>query len=854
MAIHETLEHINTRLKLFEKVSLLLLVMVVLASVNIVVIYSYHQDADQVGNSVNIAGQQRMLSQRMVWLSNEVARDDSQQTRNKLQRAIDRYDRNLEALQSGGIVPDTELAPGQTDDAIVLRGEELDPAPPAVRDELDRERDHWEEYEGQIRTILEADSGTAEFDQSLHYVRENSDQLLSVSDAVTAEFARVIRERRNELTQVLVILLFVDIGVAAIGALLARQFIGLPMNTIARWGRQMADGETEFEEAETIPVDQSLPKHEQRAELSQLARSFDAVQRYHRRVSDQANALSARDFSAPVLDNQVPGEVGDSLEAMQDDLEAYIQELQATTERLDAVIEASPAAILVTDPEGHIERWNPAAESIFGWSSDEVEGQRNPTVPDGQWDRYQRLLSEAITGQSVTGIEETRITRSGEQIDVSISLATVADADVDLSGVMAVVENITHRKERERTLRQQRDQLEMLNQVTDLVLRITQELVESSSRERIETTTCQTLGESDIYNLAWISEPSHNTDEIRVRETSTGTVPEETIGLDAGDPLAEGLRTCLETGDLQVVDQVASTLPSRAADATPDAVDRAAIVPLSHLDTVYGTLIVATGREDAFQNRERSGLATLGKTVGFAINAITNERLLFADTVVDLQFDIGSTDLPFVSTTEALSCAITLDGFVKGTAGKTLSLYLAVEGVAAGRFVDAVLDEPRIRDATIITDEHTAARVEVTVSSGSVFHQLVHLEGVLQTLTLDSGQGTLGLEAPPDAEIDAIVDALHSTDDNVEFRSKTRRDRRVTTAAEMATMIEDQLTERQYEVFNTAYYGGYFEQPRDSTIEELADSMDITGATFNHHLRHAQRKLADALLSTGESP
>ncbi len=853
MAIRDILTHVNTRLKLFEKVSLLLVVMLVLASLNIVVIYSYHQEADQVGNSVNIAGQQRMLSQRMVWLSNEVARDDSQDTRNRLQRAVDRYDKNLDALQSGGMVPDEELAPGgASEDSIVLRGERLAPAPPAVSDELDRERELWEEYEGQIRTLLDTEPGTAEFEQSLQYVREHSDQLLSVSDAVTAEFARVIREQRGELTHVLVVLLFVDIGVAAVGALLARRFIGLPINAIARWGRQMADGETAFDEAETIPIDRSLPEHEQRAELSQLARSFDAVQRYHRRVSEQANALADREFTAPVLEDQVPGELGEALDAMQEDLEAYIQELQATTERLDAVIEASPAAILIMDPDGTITRWNPAAESMFGWSSEEVEGQRNPTVPDGQWDQYQQLLSDAVTGKTVTGVEDTRVTQSGEQIDVSISIATVTEADVGLSGIMAVIEDITDRKERERTLRQQRDQLEMLNQVTDLVLRITQELVESSSRERIERTACQTLAASDIYSIAWVSELRHNTGEIRVRTTADGE-PDEPVVLDASDSLTESIRTCLDTGDLQVL-EADDSVPVGAVDAPPDDIATVAVVPLSHIGTVYGTLVVATERDDAFQSREQSGLATLGKTVGFAINAITNERLLFADTVIDLEFDIGQTELPLVATSDGLDCELALDGFVKETAGEGLSLYLVVDGVDPSTFIEAVLDEPAIQDATVITDDGSATRVEVTVASGSVFHKVVHLEGVLQSLDLTSGGGTLGLEAPPDADIDAIVDVLQSTDESVEFLSKTRRDRPVTTAAEMATMIEDRLTERQYEVFKTAYYGGYFEQPRDSTIEELADNMDISGATFNHHLRHAQRKLADELFATGESP
>jgi PAS domain S-box-containing protein len=53
----------------------------------------------------------------------------------------------------------------------------------------------------------------------------------------------------------------------------------------------------------------------------------------------------------------------------------------------------------------------------------------------------------------------------------------------------------------------------------------------------------------------------------------------------------------------------------------------------------------------------------------------------------------------------------------------------------------------------------------------------------------------------------------------------------------------------------TAYHAGFFEWPRDSSGEELADALGIAPATFTQHLRTAERKLLDALfeeLPTGE--
>jgi PAS domain S-box-containing protein len=863
MVLGTYIRRINTRLKLFEKVSLLLLVMVLLATLNLAVIYSYHQETERLGNSVNIAGQQRMLSQRMVRLANEVAQDDGRSVRTRLGRSINRYDRNLEALSDGGTVTDLELNPGAGSDprlaAVTLRGEQLDPAPPAVQDELTEERRRWNEYEPHIRTVLRADPDSPEFERSLAYVRSNSDGLLSISDTVTAEFAQVIRRQRAELERVLVVLLIVDVGVAAAGALFARQFLGLPMTAIARRGRRLAAGEPYEESTDTLPIDRTLPDHKQRAELSELAESFDAVQGYHRTAAEQATALAEREFSAPVLEESVPGELGASLETMRTDLEAYIHDLRVTTEKLDAVIQASPAAILITDPDGCVRRWNPAAESTFGWSRDEAEGTPNPAVPDDRWDGYRRLLSSVVTGETVTGVERQWRTADGDTIDVSLSLATVADDDGTLSGVMAVVEDITDRKERERTLRQQRDQLEILNQVTELVLRISQELVESSSRERIEDRTVETLAGSDVYADAWIGERRHGGDGVRVRSGSFETATAESVDSTTGHPIADAIRSCCETGRVQVVsveggEQLVGSTPLTRRDGGAASPERIAVVPLSYLDTVYGVLVVSTERDDAFQDRELAGLTSLGKTVGFAINAITNERLLFADTVVDLSFDVGRTDFPLVATTAPLECSVSLDGFVKATAGDQLHLYLAVEDVDAETFVDTVVEEPQVSEATVIADEDGSRRVSVSFAEGSVLHRLAHLEGTPQGIEIEAEEGTVTLEAPLDADLEAISDALRSFDDGITFRSKTKRDRRVTTAAETATTVQDRLTDRQYEVFKTAYYGGYFEWPRDSTIEELAGNMDIAGSTFNHHLRHAQRKLAEALYARDDPP
>lgn len=53
---------------------------------------------------------------------------------------------------------------------------------------------------------------------------------------------------------------------------------------------------------------------------------------------------------------------------------------------------------------------------------------------------------------------------------------------------------------------------------------------------------------------------------------------------------------------------------------------------------------------------------------------------------------------------------------------------------------------------------------------------------------------------------------------------------------------------RQRELLNEAVDRGYFEIPRETTLEELADAMGITKTTASNHLRKAERQLVEFLL------
>lgn len=60
------------------------------------------------------------------------------------------------------------------------------------------------------------------------------------------------------------------------------------------------------------------------------------------------------------------------------------------------------------------------------------------------------------------------------------------------------------------------------------------------------------------------------------------------------------------------------------------------------------------------------------------------------------------------------------------------------------------------------------------------------------------------------------------------------------------------LTDRQLEVLRTAYELGFYEVPREATIDEIAAEMDVDGGTVSEHLQRAERNILTQELTAKE--
>jgi PAS domain S-box-containing protein len=129
------------------------------------------------------------------------------------------------------------------------------------------------------------------------------------------------------------------------------------------------------------------------------------------------------------------------------------QELRETNALLEGVLDASPLAIVAADREGNTTVWSGAATEMYGWSEAEALGEPAPNVPEEEWEEFESLRERMFEEETaVVGYETVRQTKDGSHIDVSITTGPIRDEEGDVFSIMAVQEDVTERKAREREL------------------------------------------------------------------------------------------------------------------------------------------------------------------------------------------------------------------------------------------------------------------------------------------------------------------------------------------------------------------------------------------------------------------
>ncbi len=169
-------------------------------------------------------------------------------------------------------------------------------------------------------------------------------------------------------------------------------------------------------------------------------------------LGEDASALAAGDLSHRTQ-VEANGEVGvlatsfnqmaAALQQREDDAGHSANDLKQAKDTLSAVIDASPVAIVCTDPERRIFLWNPAAERIFGYTAAEAIGRHARDMPPPASSEPVGLVKRAVSGEIVRDLHLKRGARTAPLVDVRAAAAAMYNADGSVRGVARAYEDIS---------------------------------------------------------------------------------------------------------------------------------------------------------------------------------------------------------------------------------------------------------------------------------------------------------------------------------------------------------------------------------------------------------------------------
>jgi PAS domain S-box-containing protein len=121
--------------------------------------------------------------------------------------------------------------------------------------------------------------------------------------------------------------------------------------------------------------------------------------------------------------------------------------------RLAAIVDSADDAIISKNLNGIITSWNRGAFLLFGYTEDEMIGQSIlRLIPTELHYEEDEILRKLRAGEKIEHYETTRVSKSGELLDVSVTISPVYNGAGQIIGASKIARNISDRKKMEKIL------------------------------------------------------------------------------------------------------------------------------------------------------------------------------------------------------------------------------------------------------------------------------------------------------------------------------------------------------------------------------------------------------------------
>ena len=137
---------------------------------------------------------------------------------------------------------------------------------------------------------------------------------------------------------------------------------------------------------------------------------------------------------------------------------------------LAAIVEFSEDAIVGKTLDGIVTSWNAAAERLFGWTAPEMIGQPIlKIIPEHLQHEESIILGKLRAGERIQRYETVRQHKSGQRLEVSLTVSPVRDRGGAIVGAAKIAHDITARRRAEHKAEQEARAWETLSRVGQVV-------------------------------------------------------------------------------------------------------------------------------------------------------------------------------------------------------------------------------------------------------------------------------------------------------------------------------------------------------------------------------------------------
>jgi PAS domain S-box-containing protein len=121
---------------------------------------------------------------------------------------------------------------------------------------------------------------------------------------------------------------------------------------------------------------------------------------------------------------------------------------------LAAIVEDTSDAIFSKTLDGVITSWNHAAETMYGYTRQEMIGQSvAKLLPADRPDEVTHILNRLKRGERIFHFETIRVAKDGHKFDVALTISPIRDTQGILAGASTIARDISEQKNAEEALR-----------------------------------------------------------------------------------------------------------------------------------------------------------------------------------------------------------------------------------------------------------------------------------------------------------------------------------------------------------------------------------------------------------------